>query len=46
MIVSLAVEGGQQLGDLLSVAEHHPDVIETLGAYLRWRNERTRAAHG
>jgi len=40
----MAVEARQPLGDLLEVAERYPDVIETLGAYLRWRSEQTKAA--
>ena len=40
--MNLAVEAGQPVGDLLTVAETHPDVIETLAAYLAWRQQQQR----
>jgi hypothetical protein len=42
----LAVESGQSMRDLMWAAEHHPDLIETVGAYVRWRNDQQRRRHG
>ena len=40
--MSLAVEAEQPVRDVLWLANEHPDVIETLHAYLQWRAEQNK----
>jgi hypothetical protein len=40
--VQLAVEAEQSVRDVMWLDEYHPDVVETLRAYLQWRAEQNK----